>query len=936
MSPGATAIEGASMQAIDDDYLAGVKTGAAPWVMPVLVSLQRPHLDIEIISDPYVDAPLFGNEQADADTLSRAFLRRYKWLREPFGEVAPPAVLMRGTCRVDPAAALDDSQRKDLWARACDALRSTALTVLDVSSDEAATGEVAAVFQVSFAGPADVRGTSAGTLAYVVVVGWPACDAADEVPRLPGAERLILALADSIAMNTPVHLIGVAPGRLDESSRAACQRLQMSLVLDGASHQRDFVTLSRTLLGPHTVAAATEVSVVHCPGFKGGVGRPGLARVSVNVWRGEAEIAFRHDLGSDRSPRPLQVIRPVVSASRVTSTERRLYNRVHELIDKEQADAALKADHRDALTRFRDHVETIWRDTGYAALCKEDDKLPLRATRHTEYNLLLLLRERDGGYDILLSNHSPMRPSQLSDWNTLLVPAVRDVRELLGNLSSDVLRQLAERADDFERAEHAQAFQRAVESILAEEGKPGDDLWADELREVANKKIRKISPTSGAVTEYDYHLVTLLPLIDRSVARAPDDGAGTDDTRRRQKHKIIAWLESLDTVTVDGDGSSPARGLAAEALFQNGAGLRWDPKINLVELPRAADRLRSERAFPGAVWFPLIDRAGKALWRHCPAVLARNADVMSWVEEQLAAKRFDDGSYPTELVLGRHPGESETYEVVGPVFPFEGEGPPVASDEHAPTTIAAIRRVEFLEGYDLEGKLAYPPDARVLRVFLARGQRETRAEPRAGIFVYEAERGQSAADAIADGRVLGMLRPVQRYVLTAGLKRAAQINRLRSEALPDDEWGFVRVRKGGAPRLVTVTPPIIEELQPADLDDCEYKVDFVVCDGNHRIVDTVWTHSAPLAAVAVMGTFPEPYYARPFGRLEWDATAENELFVAPPLAAKYLPRTVTLSGLDDIQKTKLLGVSERDRFRRYYRDLTKGFGYMGGQGGAFV
>ena len=921
---------GTAMRAIDDAFVAGVAGGAEPWVTSVRVSRERPFIDIEVISDPFIDAPLLDGARADADALSHAFLARYERLREPFGEAPPRAVLMRGPREIDPAAALDAEQRAAVWARVGDALRERGSTVLDVGPAATPTAEVGAVYRVGF-GASTALGSQH---AYVVVVGWPAGDGADEALRLAGAERLILALADSIAVNTPVHVLGVAGGtRLPASFLAECQRLQMSLVIHGASERSDLLRLTRTILRPGAGAASTEVAVVPCPDFKRGVGRPGLARVRVNVEKGEAEVAFRHDLGSDRSPAPMQVVWPLVSASRVTSSERRLYNRVHELIAKELGADDLQPTRRDELLAFRDYAKRIWDESGYAALCDEAGALPIRETRHTEYHLLLLLRRRDDGYDILLSNHSPMRPSQLSDWNTLLLPAFKDVRELLGNLRSDVLRQLAERADDFERVEHAQAFQQAVESILAEEGKPGDELWAEELREVANKQIRKISPTNGAVTKYDYHLVTLLPLIDRSIARPVADGAEPEARRRREKHTIVAWLEGLDTVRVGEAAPQTARGLAAEALLSGGAGLRWDPKVNLVAQPRAADRLRAERAFPGAVWFPLVDRDRKSLWRQCPAIVARNADVMSWVERVLADISRSEDRYPTEFVLGRHASESEAYEPVGSVFPFESEHPPTADVAHAPTTVEAIRRITFAEDYDLAGRPAYR-DAEVRRVFLVRGRRTVRGHSRDGIFVYAARARESAQDAVVRGEVLGMLRPVQRYVLTAGLERAAMINRLLSETLADDEWGFVHVRKGSAPKPVTVTPPIIEELHEADLDDCPYKTDFIVCDGNHRVVEKVWRRTEPMAAIAVTGKLAQPYYARPFGRLEWDATSDNELVMTPQLASKYLARKVDRRR--DLPPGANANVADRDLFRRYYRDLTTGFGYMGGQGGQYV
>jgi hypothetical protein len=187
-----------------------------------------------------------------------------------------------------------------------------------------------------------------------------------------------------------------------------------------------------------------------------------------------------------------------------------------------------------------------------------------------------------------------------------------------------------------------------------------------------------------------------------------------------------------------------------------------------------------------------------------------------------------------------------------------------------------------------------------------------------------------------------MLRPVQRYVLEAGLERAEQILRVVRPALAEagDPWGFARVRKGGAPKPVAVTPPIIEQLHPDDRErrEGEGDEDFVICDGNHRVVQAVWNGRLALPAVAVIGDLPQPYYARPFGRFEWDATAENEQVVTPDVASKYLSRKVNREKdlPDDEAREKLAAVPDSMLFRRYYRDFESGFGYMGGQGGRFI
>jgi hypothetical protein len=177
-----------------------------------------------------------------------------------------------------------------------------------------------------------------------------------------------------------------------------------------------------------------------------------------------------------------------------------------------------------------------------------------------------------------------------------------------------------ERAEDFERAAHAHAFERAVEWILAGDSGHGDELWADQLREVATRKIRKISPTTGAVTEFDYHLVTLLPLIDQANAqRADEEDRSEEGKRRLARYRIIEWLSGLDTV-VGPEEDGEARGLSLGSLEAGGCGLRWDPVAGLGGEAGGAQLSRAEQAAPGAIWFPLKEApSGVAAPRSSPA-----------------------------------------------------------------------------------------------------------------------------------------------------------------------------------------------------------------------------------------------------------------------------------------------------------------------------
>jgi hypothetical protein len=257
--------------------------------------------------------------------------------------------------------------------------------------------------------------------------------------------------------------------------------------------------------------------------------------------------------------------------------------------------------------------------------------------------------------------------------------------------------------------------------------------------------------------------------------------------------------------------------------------------------------------------------------------------------------------------------------VVEQRFPFEDAGRSTAS------ALAAVRLNARL---DLAGELAYP-GAEPRRAWLAK---RPLADGATGIAVLPANAGERFDAAVAAREPLGTLRPVQRYVLRAALERAGRVQDAVREQLGDDgdPWGFVQIRGAGTDVELHVTPPIVEALHPLDWDDDDAARDFVVCDGNHRVVQAVWNEPArAVAAVAVLGLLPFPYYARPLRRSAWNDVARNALEAPPGQADKYRARPVDRSEL----RRPLDAVADADLYRRYFRDLASGFGSIGGQAG---
>jgi hypothetical protein len=855
---------------------------------------------------------------------------------------------------------------------------------------------VASVLRVA---TADEPGSS--PLAFIAVIGFDSNDARHHnehirdhgqigVAQLGASRRLVEALVSGVAVNTPLYVIGVAhhtllpgqdrvfsgpvdrdglancgvplecrPGEVSAFCAsnhvvaegtagwivnspevlAHCRDVRMSLVLHADMRSREVVTLSSTPLVPG--GRPSELSIVACPSFAGGAHAAGMVRLRLNLWKGEAEVAFSYGADSDGQDRAIQIIRPLVSASRISTAERRLYDTVGRMIERTARTASPAG--AESLAGFKDHVERMWEDTGYVALCEKDGSLPgaLQVTRRTSYFLLLLLRERpDGGHDLLLSNHTPLQATPLGSWGTLLLPAFRNVRTLLEHLRADVLRQVVDQAQDLEKAAHVRAFEAAVGRILDDAGSVEEEVWADQLCEVTAFTRTKISPVTGCVTEYTYHLVTLLPFVRRPDVTV-DSGTPAEREaaaqRRRDYTTIIEWLNELPTIVrrnAEGRGSR----IPIEVLHVDGGGLRWEPAAShdgRLPEPQAAG---TGKLPPGAVWFPFPepgDDPADAPWRRCPAIVTRNADVMSSIEKDLTKRRDTNGFFPDELVVGKLSPGGRNVEVVGEQYPFEA-----SSGRHRPTaetpagsTAEALSKVRYVDGYDLEGGYPYR-DLEPRRTFLVRREITVRGVRRPVILVFDAgDHDREAVLHAAAESALGVLRPVQRYVMRAGLERAGDLYE-RVTGKMADAWGFAKVKRGNAVTPAAVTPPIVEQLHPAD---CEGETaEFILCDGNHRVVELVWNRRLVLPAVTLVGEPAQPYYAKPFSRFEWEYTAENVQDRSPDQASKYAVRKVDLSALDPVSAAKLQQRSPKEWHRRYYRDLTAGFGYLGGQGGRYV
>lgn len=702
---------------------------------------------------------------------------------------------------------------------------------------------------------------------------------------------------------------------------AQLQRLRTSLILHADMRHRAITTLLRTPV--ELGVRGSDVALVPLASFDPDSQTAGMVRIRLNVERGEAEVGYKFDRGSygENAP-PLQTITPLHSASRISPAERRLLGEVRSTLADQPASGGVE--------ELTSHLTATWNDQGYATLCMPDGRASgLSSERSLTYYLFLLVREGpNGGYELLLSRHTPLRPSALGYWETLLLPAFTRVQDLLQRLRDDVLRQVVGKAVDMEKAKSAQTFERAVSDLIKAAESDEKPLWSDKLHEVASTDFVKISPTTGLVTTYHYRLVTLLNFV-----ADPSTALGSHDTAT-QERTVVSWLDELPRIARPGEQHTGSASIPLEAIMAGGAGLRWEPAADPDDLAIDDDFNQARELPPGGVWFPLPETDETAgPWTDCPSIVTRNADVMTWVEHELLRQRNADGSLPPHLVMGRFQ-EKFGFTRHGSPFPFKADAP---DTDHPPaaSTTQALRRVTFLKGYDLSDEHPYAEPLAIKRVILERRTIHVGIDgwPRDVIQVFEASQLPTSPGSLSLlelGTPLGVLRPVQRYVLTGGIVRAKAVNEFLDEELASDPWGFVRASWGGLPELMSLTPPIVEQMWPADTDgESRGEGEFILCDGNHRVVQRVWHSRGRMAAVAVVGEPVQPYYAHAFSRYEWGLTAKNQLNTSPPVEFTHAAREIPSELAEELAKTQPMKLFHR----RYYRDLETGFGSMGRQGG---
>lgn len=621
----------------------------------------------------------------------------------------------------------------------------------------------------------------------------------------------------------------------------------------------------------------------------------GLAEISINGYERCPDGGIGHKQVEMHETFPI----PLVSASRVPLGEMRLFRRLIAWLGKDEPRQDLLGTFPKGLPRLVpiavSRPESTWESlvpdclskTGYVPVCMGTPQDVLKhgmLTREQiatlpkkKYKLLLVLNENGThGYDILLNNFFPIRTPAYGSWDAPLLPAFKTIHGLVSGWLMDVRRRL----DEYRRIERSGGH--VADEVIRLEGVLGQLVGMhdgdEELVTISSRQFIKFSPTDGVPTLYEYSL-THWPLLS--------SGDNADLLRFLRKNDYVRRLGS------DRTGRTSFR-----------------------DYPR------------GLVWVPLSS------WRQSEAIKSRNEDVMGWVEETFVGLRNTSGEVPGWLLLGSGDGlKLGLTQVEQRPFGDGDAGRPVTGSNpgNAPESLVS----------GLDDVLTGSESCHIYRgqgIRMGRLRLDTEcAHGRIGIGVYfvDSEGGEVRA---------GRLRPVQRYVLSQGLRRAEDLRRSVNALLGGmggtkggvadianlgmtSEAGYLRVTVPGG-QVVSVLPLVVERIAVADQEG--ETAEFVLCDGNHRLVQYLMVDKCESVGCAVVEGEPkQPYYAWPYSRLDWNIVFQNQLEATPDVYSKYTPRYPDRATPSDIKNAP-------ESYRQFFRDFSTGFLDIGTQGGRVV
>ena len=595
------------------------------------------------------------------------------------------------------------------------------------------------------------------------------------------------------------------------------------------------------------------------------------------------------------------VVFPLVSASRVSPAEMRVYKRLCEWTESKNPSDGFpfvsKALPEKSIL-FKHAREMMWSEYGYALL-GSIPKLPSRNDQlqknmeeilkggvdlpvdkndpnipEKSYRLLIALMydENQEPY-ILLNNQIPLRETSYGAWDSLLLPAFKNINELLKNLRNDlnrihdnlVIQEISETSEDHKRFS-------GVKKALSSLPSTTDRALQDELIDFGSREFYKFSPVDGQPQRYNM-----------TISAFPRFSYSQDDSK-----SLSSAISHLKKIT-------------PHHVF------RWEPNKE------------DKESDNGFVWFPINH------WRSCPALIARNADILHWIEQEISSK--DPRTHASWLICG-HGGDKQTNLGISDIDirPFS-DTTLLSSNHEFPSSLSSgLKKVTYNPNRELKNEYPYsntiPTTVFLNRVTDQDGSNRDRISV-------------SIKDKKGEKVLCGYLRPVQRYVLRNGLERAKTLEKacqslkgVSTKNLGDKDIGYLILNRhiGSS---IALLPPVLESLPTSEKDSPRSPLDeFIVCDGNHRVVQYCWNDRSEVQCVLLKGTIPYPYYAYPFSSWDWHVTASNILESAPEQYGKYTPRRPSLH--DDKNEVEYW---RGQWFRRFYRDFSMGFEHLGNQGG---
>lgn len=675
------------------------------------------------------------------------------------------------------------------------------------------------------------------------------------------------------------------------------QNMRVSLVTHGHMHQAVIQGVGYTPL--RDTDEFQHLNVIGCPSFPRAEGQYrgyfGNLVLTFDLERGSVQVDVCARRGEERQSKSVTL--PLTSVSRVSIGEQRLWNRM---------DAWLKSHGTALANSFADHVRETWDKFRYVPVWKSglegvftpngsSDELPIKS-----YRLLLQLWGEDKeNPHILLNNHIAVRTSDAGSWDAGVLPAFSSVSEYLSRLKADVARvhedlriQDPAKIKDWEKQRNK--IVEAIESL-----RPFDEETLSEaVVEIDTKEFVKFSPTDGRPQRYRYSLCTLT-------------GTPAEDGRSSEIRKQLgAIADALDCLVK----------VEADVLF------RYEPG-------------GAPRAPHGFFWFPLRE------WKKNPAIVARNADVMEWVQSTLVKLRAhsrkedrkgdgrssNNGALPDWLFPRKEAG----------LFDLDFA---MAKKRSFQELEDGIRKVPLQHNEKL---MPYEQATIKMVVVRCNGGKDSSGKWKYGTTLVVCQPDGSGGE-----RELGVLRPTQRYVLKQGLVRTRAIRKKLKELLSLDpaklgtsDCGYLSVPAISETHNIDILPPILEDIPESEWErsgggaaDGQKRREFLVCDGNHRIMEYCWNNDESLNCLLIEhdGKVPAehrvPYYAYQMTSRDWYVVNQNALAQTPDVIGKY---AVRLPSSDDLTRYCLKEeqeLSERGRYRIFFRNFSAVFN-LGGQAG---